>query len=365
MRFGREVNSGTNLGDLAKRVNSSTNLRDLAERVNSGTNLGDLVERVNSGTNLRDLVEKVNSITNLGDLAERVNSSTSLGDLAERVNSGTNIGDLVERVNSGTNLGDLAERVNSGTNLEDLVKKVNSITNLGDLAERVNSSINLGDLAKKVVLLWFFLGHPPYPPLIGVFANSSKEPEASSSGASLGPLSPIDVRVLRDLKVIKVGHDLDTEVIEGSLAAIREWYNIPIKYGLHVPHPGQHLYSSGVPGVCISIDALEAGLRFSLHSTIKECLRWWGIPRVRWRPTLKTLSRRNKSRRGEEGSWSYSRGKEPIGLVKELEAPVESVEETMAPIFRRLKSMKDLCGTSVRKDDEGYYALYMSSLALQ
>ncbi|RWW25029.1 hypothetical protein GW17_00010656 [Ensete ventricosum] len=27
--------------------------------------------------------------------------------------------------------------------------------------------------------------------------------------------------------------------------------------------------------------------------------------------------------------------------------------------------MKDLCGTSVRKDDEGYYALYMSDLALQ
>ncbi|RZS03584.1 hypothetical protein BHM03_00033803 [Ensete ventricosum] len=79
---------------------------------------------------------------------------------------------------------------------------------------------------------------------------------------SSGPPSPVDERILRDLEVMKVGHDLDTMVTEGSLVAIREWYNIPREYGLHVPWPGQHPYSSDVPEICISVDALEAGLRF-------------------------------------------------------------------------------------------------------
>ncbi|RRT78621.1 hypothetical protein B296_00007190 [Ensete ventricosum] len=72
-------------------------------------------------------------------------------------------------------------------------------------------------------------------PSPGSRGTSLGEPEASSSGASSGPPSPVDVRVLRDLEVMKVGHDHDTAVTEGSLAAIREWYNIPIEYGLHVP----------------------------------------------------------------------------------------------------------------------------------
>ncbi|RWV87953.1 hypothetical protein GW17_00050007 [Ensete ventricosum] len=88
------------------------------------------------------------------------------------------------------------------------------------------------------------------------------EPEASSSGASSGPPSSVDARVLRDLEVMKAGHDLDTAVTEGSLAAIRERYSIPAEYGLHVSRSGQRPYSSDAPGVCISVDALEAGLRF-------------------------------------------------------------------------------------------------------
>ncbi|RRT64649.1 hypothetical protein B296_00006039 [Ensete ventricosum] len=103
------------------------------------------------------------------------------------------------------------------------------------------------------------------------------EPEVSSSGASSGPPSPVDARVLRDLEVMKAGHDLDTVVIEGSLAAIRERYSIPAKYGLHVSWPGQRPYSLDAPGVCISVDALEVDLRFPLHPTIGECIRWWRI----------------------------------------------------------------------------------------
>ncbi|RRT73711.1 hypothetical protein B296_00026642 [Ensete ventricosum] len=66
---------------------------------------------------------------------------------------------------------------------------------------------------------------------------------------SSGPPSPVDARVLRDLEVMKAGHDLDTTVIEGSLAAIRERYNISTEYGLHVPRSGQRPYSSDAPGV--------------------------------------------------------------------------------------------------------------------
>ncbi|RWW44713.1 hypothetical protein BHE74_00049505 [Ensete ventricosum] len=66
---------------------------------------------------------------------------------------------------------------------------------------------------------------------------------------SSGPPSPVDARVLRDLDVMKAGHDLDTTVIEGSLAAIRERYNISVEYGLHVPQSGQCPYSSDAPGV--------------------------------------------------------------------------------------------------------------------
>ncbi|KAJ8510847.1 hypothetical protein OPV22_001281 [Ensete ventricosum] len=72
-------------------------------------------------------------------------------------------------------------------------------------------------------------------------------------------------------------HDLDSAVTEVSLAAIRARYSIPAEYGLYIPEPGQRPYSLDVPGMCISVDALEAGLRFPLHPLIEECLKRWRI----------------------------------------------------------------------------------------
>ncbi|RZS21103.1 hypothetical protein BHM03_00053688, partial [Ensete ventricosum] len=72
-------------------------------------------------------------------------------------------------------------------------------------------------------------------------------------------------------------HDLDTAVTEGSLVVIRERYSVPVEYGLHVSQPGQCPYSLDAPGMCISVDALEAGLQFPLYPLIEECLRWWRI----------------------------------------------------------------------------------------
>ncbi|RWW88633.1 hypothetical protein BHE74_00002483 [Ensete ventricosum] len=240
------------------------------------------------------------------------------------------------------------------------------------------------------------------------------DPEASPSGASTGPPSPVDTRVLRDLEVMKADHDLDTAVTEGSLAVTRERYSISAEYGLHVPWSRQRPYSSDAPGVCISMDALEAGLWFPLHPLIEECIRWYwmdlddlrGMPKVsegktpsvraavpaqevgispareapktsskrpidtlneqtddpaRRHKKVKILSRRHKSCHGE--SRSHSKGKEPVEPVEEPETLGDSVEEDASSVFHRPRSMKDLFKTKVHKDDAGYYALHMSDLA--
>ncbi|RRT73375.1 hypothetical protein B296_00004438 [Ensete ventricosum] len=260
-----EQGLGNSSWDLVERVNSGTNPGDLVEKVNSGTNPGDLAEMVNSSTNPKDLTERTNSGTNPGDLAERTNSGTNPEDLAERVNSGINPEDLAERANSDTTPGDLAERVNSGTNLEDLAEKVNLGTNPENFVQKVEMTSSDSSSSVRVI---------SSPRSGGV---SRSDPEVRSSGASSGPPSSVDARVLRDLEVMKADYDLDTTVTEESLAVIRGWYSIPIEFGLHVPQPGQHPYSSDAPGMCISVDALEAGLWFPLHPLIEECLRWWRI----------------------------------------------------------------------------------------
>ncbi|RWW35538.1 hypothetical protein BHE74_00059516 [Ensete ventricosum] len=395
---------------------------------------------MNSGTNLGDLAKRANSGTNLGDLAKRVNSGPNLGDLAERANSGTNLGDLAGRANSGTNLGDLAERANSGTNLRYFAERADSGTNLGDVAERAKSSTNLGDLA---------------------------ESRTRAQILEIWPRGRTRAQIL-------------------EIWPRRERYNIPTEYGLQVPQPRQRPYSLDAPRVCISVDALEAGLWFPLHPTIEECIRWWkispsqvapnswrylvvflgecrgaGIIPTRnlfmacfrlyksqggyyltacvgfkvsrapsnnkgcrpdgsrqsawdakgvWRETpfgscssagsggqrppttealkssskrpteastqqaddlalrhkkVKILSRRHKSRHDEGGSRSHSKGKEPTAPVEGLEMPVESAEEAALPVFHHPRSMKDLYGMKVQKDDARYYALYMSDLAHQ
>ncbi|RZS19172.1 hypothetical protein BHM03_00051528, partial [Ensete ventricosum] len=100
----------------------------------------------------------------------------------------------------------------------------------GDLAKRVKSDVGMtsSDSSSSVRVI---------SPL-GSGHTSRCDPEVCSSGASSGPLLPVDARVLRNLEVMMSDHDLDTTVIDGSLAMIRERYNIPAEYGLHVPQPG-------------------------------------------------------------------------------------------------------------------------------
>ncbi|RZR95759.1 hypothetical protein BHM03_00024635 [Ensete ventricosum] len=133
---------------------------------------------------------------------------------------------------------------------------------------------------------------------------------------------------LRDLEVMKVGHDLDTAVTKGSLVSIREQYNIPIEYGLHIPQPGS---AELLPTIKVGRLAI-----------------FLSVVRI-----------------GDSGLTGWRTRSEPTASIEELEMPIESAEEVVSPIFHHPRSMKDLCGTKVRKDDAWYYALYMSDLTHQ
>ncbi|RWW38924.1 hypothetical protein BHE74_00055796 [Ensete ventricosum] len=71
-----------------------------------------------------------------------------------------------------------------------------------------------------------------------------------------------------------------------------------------------------------------------------------GQPRKR----VKITMRKHKSHHSEGSSRATAQEKEP-------EAPVE---EDSSPSYCRPRSMKDLCGTRVRKDDDGYYVLQVA-----
>ncbi|RZS19380.1 hypothetical protein BHM03_00051768 [Ensete ventricosum] len=89
-------------------------------------------------------------------------------------------------------------------------------------------------------------------------------PLSSSSGV----MTRADVKALQALEVMKSCHDFDSIVSLESLATIRKRYSIPDEYILHVPGPGQRPYHPCPEGFSISIDALEARLRFPLHPVI-------------------------------------------------------------------------------------------------
>ncbi|RWW78512.1 hypothetical protein BHE74_00013261 [Ensete ventricosum] len=127
---------------------------------------------------------------------------------------------------------------------------------------------------------------------------------------------------------MKVGHDLDTAVTKGSLVSIREQYNIPIEYGLHIPQPGS---AELLPTIKVGRLAI-----------------FLSVVRI-----------------GDSGLTGWRTRSEPTASIEELEMPIESAEEVVSPIFHHPRSMKDLCGTKVRKDDAWYYALYMSDLTHQ
>ncbi|RWW59881.1 hypothetical protein BHE74_00033165 [Ensete ventricosum] len=70
----------------------------------------------------------------------------------------------------------------------------------------------------------------------------------------------------------------------------------------------------------------------------------------------KVVVGKHKSRHGGEGaSRAPSKDKGPVAPSEELAPPAR----------RRPKSMKELCGTTIRKNDEGYYVVHMADLPSQ
>ncbi|RRT54823.1 hypothetical protein B296_00042201 [Ensete ventricosum] len=83
---------------------------------------------------------------------------------------------------------------------------------------------------------------------------------------------------------MKPYHDIASAISEEALESIRECYSIPEGYVLRAPLPEQRPYQPQPSEISILVDALEAGLRFPLHPTIVECLRWWRISPIQMAP---------------------------------------------------------------------------------
>ncbi|RZS26041.1 hypothetical protein BHM03_00059345, partial [Ensete ventricosum] len=77
------------------------------------------------------------------------------------------------------------------------------------------------------------------------------------------------------LEVMKSCYDFNSIVSLESLAMVRKHFSIPNEYVLYAPGPEQRPHHPCPKGFSVSVDALEAGLRFPLHPVIKECLGWW------------------------------------------------------------------------------------------
>ena len=72
-------------------------------------------------------------------------------------------------------------------------------------------------------------------------------------------------------------HDIDSTVSGALLEELRVRYNIPEDHILSAPEPGQRAYDPVPKGFALTLDALEAGLRFPLHPLITSCLSLWRI----------------------------------------------------------------------------------------
>ena len=75
------------------------------------------------------------------------------------------------------------------------------------------------------------------------------------------------------LETLKSWYDVDSVVTEELLRVLWDRYRISKCYGVHAPRPGQRSYDQFPNGFGLTVGALEAGLWFSLHPVIKECLR--------------------------------------------------------------------------------------------
>ncbi|RZS27976.1 hypothetical protein BHM03_00061523, partial [Ensete ventricosum] len=128
--------------------------------------------------------------------------------------------------------------------------------------------------------LWFLFRPSSLVPLPRVEEHRPSSFSGDQSGplsSSLGVMTWVDVKALQALDVVKLCHDFDSTMSLESLVLIPKRYSISDEYILQSPGPGQCSYHPCPKGFNISIDALDAGLRFPLYPIIGECLDWWRI----------------------------------------------------------------------------------------
>ncbi|RZR96743.1 hypothetical protein BHM03_00025797 [Ensete ventricosum] len=93
---------------------------------------------------------------------------------------------------------------------------------------------------------------------------------SSSEGAA-----PADSGAAEALAVMQSCFNVDSTITTRLLVEVTKHYYIPLEYELHVPLLGEHPHDAFSSGFSLSTDALEAGLRFSLHPVIEACLEGW------------------------------------------------------------------------------------------
>ncbi|RZR82496.1 hypothetical protein BHM03_00008938 [Ensete ventricosum] len=112
----------------------------------------------------------------------------------------------------------------------------------------------------------------PLPRVGGHRSSGSKSGRFKPCSSSLGIMTQIDIKALKALEVKKSCHDFDSTLTVESVVMVRKHNNILDKYALHAPSSVQCPYHVYPGGFNISVDALEARLRFPLHPVVGECL---------------------------------------------------------------------------------------------
>ncbi|RWW69627.1 hypothetical protein BHE74_00022769 [Ensete ventricosum] len=93
----------------------------------------------------------------------------------------------------------------------------------------------------------------------------------------------MDEKASKALEAMLLEHDKDSVITESFMPHIRTRYFISDEYDLHVPEVDQRLFDPFSNGFVLSVDALEAGLRFPLHPlvvyafTTGGAFRGWGF----------------------------------------------------------------------------------------
>ncbi|RWW21402.1 hypothetical protein BHE74_00018334 [Ensete ventricosum] len=100
-------------------------------------------------------------------------------------------------------------------------------------------------------------------PSPSIVYSSSGSPEVEVLSSSSRDMSPMDAKAFKALGVMRLCHDYDSVMTNELLVKVRKRYNISNEYALHAPFARQRPYDSLSNRFGFSIDALEAGLRFS------------------------------------------------------------------------------------------------------